>query len=238
MGSSRLPGKVMKPILGKPLLGHLLDRIQCCHMLDEVLVATSISADNDVIASYCAQRGVPVFRGSETDVLSRLVRALDWRGAQVGVLVFGDCPLIDPMIIRDILSGFMSDNKYDFVSNDLSTSWPPGMEVEIFKVSALRDSDRRCTDQVVREHGTLYLRQNPDIYSQRNIDAPQHLSRLDLSFEVDVIEDLQVVETILSVFTNCVDIGLAKMIRYMDDHPELAAHNRHVPRLWKQYRKN
>ena len=84
MGSSRLPGKVMTPVMGKPLLGHLLDRLQCCSVLDEIVVATSIAVGNDNIGTYCEGRGIPVFRGSESDVLDRLLQALNWLEAQTG----------------------------------------------------------------------------------------------------------------------------------------------------------
>src|ERR1700759_4466636 len=90
MGSTRLLGKALIDICGRPLLGHLLDRLALCKALDEVVVATSEKAENDVIASYCASRGANVFRGNEDDVLGRLLAALRARGANIGVLAFGD----------------------------------------------------------------------------------------------------------------------------------------------------
>lgn len=234
--SSRLPGKVMAPVLGKPLLGHLLDRVQCCSVLDEIVVATSIGSDNDTIEAYCDKRGVLVFRGSEFDVLDRLVQALEWREARIGVLVFGDCPLIDPAIITQTVLFFESQDKYDFVSNDFSTTWPPGMETEVFTVSALADSARRCTDASMREHGTLFLRQHPDLYRVHNLSAPPHLHRPELFLEVDVAEDLEVIEAILTAFEGRADITLEEIIGYMDQNSVLAARNYDVARRWKQYR--
>jgi spore coat polysaccharide biosynthesis protein SpsF len=151
-------------------------------------------------------------------------------------LVFGDCPLLDPAIINQVLSYFESHNEYDFVSNDLSTSWPPGMEVEVFKVSALEDAARRCADPTMREHSTLYLRQNPDVYRLYNLSAPQLLRRPDLSLEVDVAEDLEVIEAILTAFHGRTNTTLEEIIVYMDNNPTLAARNRNVFRRWKQHR--
>lgn len=236
MGSSRLPGKVMTPILGKPLLGYLLDRIGRCELVDEIVVATSTGKDNDIIATYCRQRNIEVFRGSESDVLDRVVQALIWRKAEIGVLVFGDCPLIDPEIITQTVSHFLSKGELDFVSNDLSTTWPPGMEVEVFKVAALEDSASRCDDAGIREHGTLYMRQNPNLYQLHNLEAPLRYRRPDLSLEVDVAEDLDVIKTILTVFGGRSDMTLSEIISYLERHPSLAARNRDVTRRWRQYR--
>ena len=106
MGSGRLPGKVMRPVLGKPLLGHLLDRVKLCSEIDEIIVASSDRAENDVIESYCDFRGIVTFRGSEDDVLSRLLEALQMVHANVGVLLFGDGPLVDAKIVDKALSVF------------------------------------------------------------------------------------------------------------------------------------
>ena len=177
-----------------------------------------------------------MFRGSELDVLNRLLEALNWREAQEGVLVFGDCPLIDPSIVAQLITFFRSHREYDFVSNDLFTTWPPGMEAEVFKVEALADSERRCTNRAVREHGTLYIRQNPTLYRLYNVEAPIHLNRTDLSFEIDEAEDLEVIEEILKAFEGRVNTPLENIIDYMDKNPKIAAHNQNVKRRWKKYR--
>jgi spore coat polysaccharide biosynthesis protein SpsF (cytidylyltransferase family) len=173
MGSSRLPGKAMREVSGTPLLGHLLDRLAFARRLDGVVVATSRRAENDVIAEYCRVRGTACFRGDEDDVLGRILGALSAENATIGVEVFGDGPLIDPAIVDRFVDLFVrSDGQLDFVGNDLTTTWPPGMEVEVFSVAALADAAGRCGDPAVREHGTLFVRQNPDLYRLRNIEAP------------------------------------------------------------------
>ena len=236
MTSSRLPGKVMAEVLGKPLLGHIIDRLECCSSLDDIVVATATDMLNNPIETYCRERGIPVFRGSEKDVLDRLSQALAWRDAQTGVLVFGDCPLIDPRIVEQLIQLFESNDQLDFVSNDLCTTWPPGMEVEVFRASALADSSLRCTDGDIREHGTLYIRKHPNIYRLHNVDALPHLSRPDLSLEVDVSDDLTVIQAVMQAFDGRTNLPLEKIIDYMDKNPELAASNRNITRRWTQYR--
>jgi len=237
MGSSRLPGKVMREIAGKPLLGHLLDRLALSDRLDGVVVATSVRAENDAIERYCGSRGVACFRGDEDDVLGRMLGALRSLNAVVGVEVFGDCPLIDPAIVDQFVDLFtQADGALDFVGNDLTTTWPPGMEVEVFSVAALADADRRCADPAIREHGTLFIRQNPARYRLRNVEAPAQLRRPDIELEVDTAEDLAVLDQVLAHFADRRDVGLAELIAFMDAHPQIASANRDVPRRWKEFR--
>lgn len=237
MGSSRLPGKAMRDIAGKPLLGHLLDRLALATRLDGIVVATSVRADNDVIETYCGSRGLACFRGDEDDVLGRMVGALRSQDAAIGVEVFGDCPLIDPAIVDQLVDLFVqSDGAFDFVGNDLTTTWPPGMEVEVFSVAALADAERRCGDPATREHGTLFIRQNPNLYRLRNVEAPPAFRRPELELEVDTPEDLAVMEAVLRHFSDRRDVGLAELIRFMDRHPDIASINRDVARRWKEFR--
>ena len=101
MGSTRLPGKVMMPLGNRPLLGFLIDRLRLCKTIDDIVVATSVEPENDVIEGFCSDEGVPCFRGSEQDVLQRTLGALEKTSAAIGVEVFGDCPQIDPRIVDD-----------------------------------------------------------------------------------------------------------------------------------------
>ena len=143
MGSSRLPGKVMKPVMGRPLLGHLLDRLRLCLTIDEIIVATATAKENDVIEEFCVKENIVCYRGSENDVLDRTLSALVAASATIGVEVYGDCPLIDPQIVDEIVGYFIRNPGYDFVSNDLKTTYPPGMEVEVSRVAALADSSKK-----------------------------------------------------------------------------------------------
>jgi len=237
MGSSRLPGKVMREISGRPLLGHLLDRLSLCKSLDSVVVATSTYPENDVIEMFCRRERIPCFRGSEEDVLGRTVGALESVSATIGVEVFGDCPIIDPNIVDEIVNYFIANPGYDFVGNDLKTSYPPGMEVEVFGLEALKNSSQRLPNlHRDREHGTLFIRQNPDIYRIMNLEASDAHRRPELSLEVDTLEDLEVISAIITHFEGRLDYSLSEIIDFMEVNSELAAINKNVPRRWKQYR--
>jgi len=236
MNSYRLPGKVMMPVIGKPLLGHLLDRLECCSMLDDLVVATSGYPENDQIQEFCDDRGTPCFRGSEMDVLDRLLRALRWRNAETGVLIFGDCPLIDPDVVTLVVKYYQSNTGLDFVGNDLSTTYPPGMEVEVFSMDVLAESASRCTDASTREHGTLYIRTHPDVYRLHNLEAPPYWRRPDLSLEVDTMEDMTVIERIIDQFEGRIDYSLDEIIEYMDRNPNIGMINRGIKRRWKPFR--
>ena len=237
MGSSRLPGKVMRSVLSRPLLGYLLDRLRLSKTLDGIVVATSTAVENDVIVEFCRKERVACFRGSETDVLDRTLQSLKSMAATVGVEVFGDGPLIDPEIIDQVVDYYVKNEGYDYVGNDLETTYPPGMEVEVFSTKALSDSsDRLPRSDPRREHGTLFIRQNPDIYKITNLEAPVRHHRPDLELEVDTSEDFQVIARVIEHFSGRADFALEEIIEFMDSNPEIANINRQVPRRWKQYR--
>jgi spore coat polysaccharide biosynthesis protein SpsF (cytidylyltransferase family) len=237
MGSTRLPGKVMMPLGNRPLLGFLIERLRLCRTIDEVVVATSIENENDVIEEFCANEGIACFRGSEEDVLKRTLGALESVSATIGVEVFGDCPLIDPLIVDDIVTKFLDHARYDFIGNDLKTTYPPGMEVEVFSVAALQDSDDRvAASDPIREHGTLFIRQNPQLYKVINLEAEGKRRRPEVELEVDSREDLDVVTAIIQHFDPRIDFSLDEVLRFLDDNPEIVEINRSVHRRWKECR--
>jgi len=239
MGSSRYPGKVMHEVAGKPLLGHLVSRLKRSRLLDDIVVATTVNPENDVIESYCNENSIPCFRGDENDVLGRTLGALHKMRADIGVEVFGDCPLIDPAIVDLIIENFLNDeDNPDFVGNDLKTTFPPGMDVEVFKVCALEDADKRVDDLSIREHGTLFIRQNPALYKVKNIEAPEKWHRPELELEVDTEEDIYVISKIFEHFISQKNgrFGIDDIIQFMDANPELKKMNASVPRRWKEMR--
>jgi len=229
----------MYEITDKPLLGHLVSRLRRSKILDDIIVATSINPENDIIESYCKENSIACFRGDEDDVLERTLGALRKMNATIGVEVFGDCPLIDPIIVDMIIEEFLNDkNDPDFVGNDLKTSFPPGMDVEVFKVSALEEAAGKVTDPAIREHGTLFIRQNPSIFKVKNIEAPKKWHRPDLELEVDTEEDVYVVSKIFKHFhaLNNENFGIDDIIEFMDSNPDLKKINSEVPRRWKEAR--
>ena len=237
MGSSRLPGKTMADVGGVPLLGMLLERLRQCRCLDGIVVATSLMPENDVIEDYCRETDTAVFRGSENDVLGRLLGAWQSQGAVTGVSVFGDGPLLDPAIVDHLVSLYrQAGGAYDFVGNDLKTTYPPGMEAEVVSVSAQADAATRTDDPAIREHGTFFIRSNPQLYRLLNVEAPPVLRRPELEIEVDTREDIEVIRTIVGHFGARRDFSLGEIIAFLDCHADVALSNAHVPRRWKTLR--
>tara|TARA_X000000368_G_C23022156_1_gene708467 strand:- start:948 stop:1697 length:750 start_codon:yes stop_codon:yes gene_type:complete len=237
MGSTRFPGKAMYEISSKPLLGYLISRLKKSKLLDDIVVATSTNKENDVIENYCKKNNISCYRGDEEDVLSRILESLEYMNATIGVEVFGDCPLIDPIVVDYIINEFLNDiNDLDFVGNDLKTTFPPGMEVEVFKLSTLKDSNDRVNDKKIREHGTLFIRQNPNLYKIKNIVAPEKWNYPELELEVDTKEDIIVISEIFNYFQNNDSFGIDDIIKFLINNPKINNINKNVPRRWKMIR--
>ena len=237
MGSERLPGKVMRPLSGKPALWYLANRLRRCKTIDDIVISTPLSRDNDVVADFCDTEEINCYRGSEDDVLMRLLESLQNHQADIGVVVYGDNPLIDPTIVDELVTLFDSGSIFDWIGNDLTTTFPPGMEVEVFKVNKLSDSSERVRDMSVREHGTLAIRQNPAIYRLHNVEASGTRRRPELHLGIDTPVDVEVVSAILKHFRGELSFTLEDIIDFLDQHPEIPEKNRKIPRRWRQYRK-
>ena len=238
MGSGRLPGKVMRDLCGRPMLWHLINRLRQCTLLDEIVVATPITIENNAIAQFCESENIYCYRGSENDVLDRLVCSLEQRSTEVGVVVYGDNPLIDPVIVDEHVEYFLTNRHYDWIGNDLRTTFPPGMDVEVFSFQSVKDANLRELKPEVREHATLFVRQNPSIYKLYNIEAKGSRKRSDLYMGVDTLEDLEVVASIMASFQNCQEFSLEDIIEFLDQNPDIAKINQGIHRRWRQYRKN
>jgi spore coat polysaccharide biosynthesis protein SpsF len=162
MGSSRLPGKVLLDIAGKPMIQHVIERTRLAHLLDTVIVATTRDRSDDPVAQFCAKQGVPCDRGSAHDVLDRYYQAAKARQAQIVVRITADCPLIDPVVIDETV-GLMSPDT-DFACNRLpppfSRTFPIGLDVEVCTFVALERAWRESTETFHREHVMPYLYQH------------------------------------------------------------------------------
>tara|TARA_B100000315_G_C14571901_1_gene586019 strand:+ start:1319 stop:2077 length:759 start_codon:yes stop_codon:yes gene_type:complete len=241
MGSTRLPGKVMRELLGKPVLRRLYERVKMATQIDEIVIITSENIIDDVIEEYCFQNKIEVFRGSENNVLYRILSAMEHYNADIGVTLFGDCPCVDPKIIDQMLTIYKDNlGKYDYVGNDLKTTYPPGLEVEIYSINALKDAHKKNVESEVQEHGTLFIRQHPEIYQLLNIEAPKELYFPDLEIELDTEEDFFVIETIFKHFHSIgkENFSAQDIVLFMLENPALQNVNKNVERRWKKFRKD
>lgn len=238
MGSSRLPGKVLKPILGKPMLELQWERIRQSRLIDEVIVATSAQRQDDPIAQWAKRLGLPCFRGSENDVLSRVAGALRSHPMDLHVEFLGDSPLPDPLIVDAFIGYFLKHSQsLDLVTNALKTTYPPGAEVTVYRPQTLLDAADRAGNTPLREHVSCHITSQPERYRLCNLEAPPQFHYPDLYLEVDSAEDFEVISAIYEHFyAGRPGFGLGEIIRFMAEHPELAARNRHVERRWKVFR--
>ncbi len=230
MASTRLPGKVLREVVGVPLLGHLISRLQACDKLDDIVVASTTSAVDDAIDEYCGSLGVAVFRGDENDVMGRVLAAASSRAADIIVETTGDNPLLDPEIVDLHVETFLSNTAH-YVSNVVVPTFPDGMDVQVFSLETLRRSEARANHRLDREHVTRHIRQHPEIFTQINVVAPLAVRRPDLSVTVDVEADFEIVRLVLehlhkpSELFTCTDL-----VTFLDAHPEIAELNSKVKR--------
>lgn len=190
MGSSRLPGKVLMHLQGKTVLGHIIERLQRSLLADSVVIATSTNAIDQPIAELAIQMGIKCFRGDEHDVLSRYYHTARTVGANIVIRCNGDCPLIDPAIVDEVITLFLSKNsEVDYVSNILHPTYPTGMHTEVFHYSALEKAFKEASDPLEREHVTPYLYRHPHLFKLKSLQMSPDLSwhRWTLDYHEDLI---------------------------------------------------
>lgn len=225
MGSTRLPGKVLAKTQDQPMLALMIERLRFVTALDDIVVATTINAADDAIAELAGVLGVACWRGSEDDVLQRVLDAARSAHADVIVELTGDCPLIDPEIVGHVIQGYSSGGA-DYVSNVLKRSYPIGMDTQVFATDVLADVARRTTDPVDREHVSLYIYRHPELYSLRNVVAAATEYRPELRLTLDTREDLAVIREVFAALRpRATDFRLADIIAFLDSRPEIAAIN-------------
>jgi spore coat polysaccharide biosynthesis protein SpsF len=230
MASTRLPGKVLREAVGVPLLGHLITRLQACVTLDEIIVASTTSAADDAIDDYCSSLGVAVFRGSENDVMGRVLAAASSCEADIVVETTGDNPLLDPEIVDLHVETFLANNA-DYVSNVVVPSFPDGMDVQVFSLETLRRSEALASHRLDREHVTRHIRQHPETFTRINVVAPRALRRPDFSVTVDVDSDFEIVRLILEhLYKSTEPFSCVDIVTFLDAHPEIAKLNLKVER--------
>ena len=194
MSSTRLPGKVLRPLLGVPMIGRQIERLRRCETLDRLVVATSLDASDDPLAAYCGSLGVRVFRGSLSDVLGRFAGAVAAFGpADHVVRLTADCPLTDPLIVDQAVRLHLARG-VDYTSNALRRTYPDGLDVEVVRASALAAAQAEATTAHDREHVTPFINTQPYRFSQA--DLLQSPDRGALRWTVDTAEDFAFAEAV------------------------------------------
>jgi spore coat polysaccharide biosynthesis protein SpsF len=195
MTSTRLPGKVMAPVLGEPMIGRQLERLGRAARLDRIVIATSAEASDDPLAAYCEGLGHPVFRGSLDDVLGRFKGALDlFPEARTVVRLTADCPLADPAVI-DATVGRHEEAGADYTSNTPAVrTFPHGLDTEVMRRAVLETAWREASDPYEREHVTPFIYRRPERFRIASLSRTPSLAHL--RWTVDLPEDLEFVRDV------------------------------------------
>lgn len=227
MASTRLPGKVMKQILGKPVLELLVERLKKVELIDEIVIATTTNQSDDIIERFCGKIGIKCFRGSEEDVLKRVLDAAKSVNAELIVEITGDCPLIDPDIARECIKLFLKGN-YDYVSNGcLEKTFPDGLAVQVFPVKVLEEVNALTKDPVDHEHVSLYIYRHPERYRLKNYKAEGELYWPELAITLDTPQDYELIKRIYEeLYPGNNNFTAYDVVRFLRKNPELISINR------------
>ncbi len=219
MTSSRLPGKIMKEVLGKPLLGYLVERLRCCNRIKNIILATTANPKDNPVATLAQALGLKVFRGSENNVLDRFYRAATIFGSKHIMRVTADCPLIDPDLL-DILAEYYFSNKFDYASNNNPPTLPDGLDAEIFTFEALEYSHIHAELPSDLEHVTPYIRNHPALFRIGNWLYHKDLSYL--RWTVDESEDFEFVRQIIEfIYPDNKNFRTEDIVGLLHRRPEL-----------------
>lgn len=226
--STRLPGKVLKPILDKPMLVHQIERIQRCNKIDKIIVATSTEPSDDAIHALCQQSNIACSRGSLDDVLDRFYQTNQQENADQIIRLTGDCPLIDPVIIDEVVSAHIT-SKSDYTNNCSLPYLPDGLDVEVFTKASLAKSWHEAKKPSEREHVTQYIRNNTAIFTINNITQAVDYSHL--RWTVDEPEDFEFICKIFeSLYPSQPHFNYHDVLTLLKAQPQLSLINKKFTR--------
>ena len=225
-GSTRLPGKVTKEILGKSLVVRMVERVQASALKGCVVVATTRDAEDDLIESVCNDNRILCYRGSTNDLLDRHYQAGKWQEADAVVKIPSDCPLIDPQVIDKVLLYYL-DHDFEFVSNLHPATYPDGNDVEVMNFNTLETAWKEATRDFEREHTTPYIWEHPEKFKIGNVVWENGLDySMSHRFTIDYAEDFMFIKAIYeSLYPAKPDFNLQDILNLLNSRPDIAAIN-------------
>lgn len=219
MGSTRLPGKVLKKVNDTTLLEYQIERVKRAALIDEIVIATTTNKQDDLIVKFCEKLEISYYRGSEQDVLRRYYEAAQKYEAEIIVRLTSDCPLIDPDLINQVLQFYKeNEDSVDYVSNTLERTYPRGLDVEVFSVESLNKAHINAKLPRDREHVTAYIYTNPDKFKLLGIRNDNDYS--DYRWTVDTIEDYKLIEKIIiELYTKKKCFSFNDVLQVLEQNP-------------------
>jgi len=228
MASTRLPGKVLMDLKGKTVLERLIERVRRAKKIDKIVVATTIDKKDDAIAAVCEKIGVDYFRGSETDVLDRYYQAAKKFGCQNIIRITGDCPLIDPTVVDQVIEFYEQEN-LDYAANTNPPTYPDGLDTEIFSMAALEKAWREAKLPSNREHVTVYIWQHPELFKQKFLKNAVDLSAK--RWTLDNPEDYEFIKKVYdALYPAKPDFTMNDILEFLKANPEIETINQGIAR--------
>ncbi len=228
MASTRLPGKVLRLILHRPMLDYLIERVNFMHTPHSLIIATTTNPRDDVIESFAKTSNTLLFRGSEEDVLDRYYQTCCVYPADIIVRITSDCPLMDPVIIDHALHQFQNNRSHlDYLSNTLHRTFPRGMDIEVFTFEALEIAAKEASNSYDREHVTPFLYRHPERFHLSNFTHNIDISKYRLT--VDTPEDFLLISKIFEdLYPKNKKFTLEDILQGFNQHPAWQKINAHI----------
>ncbi len=229
MGASRLPGKTLMDVSGKTLLERVIDRLSLSKAVDTIVVATTTAPSDDALADLCAEKSIPFSRGSEQDVLGRVYQTAKYYEADIIVQSGGDCPFYDPILV-DILVSVLEFSGYAYAANDMTLTFPEGIDAHVMRFDALQASAKEATSTRERDDTPRFLWNNSGRFPIFNMEAAPHspLNRPEIRLTVDYPEDLSLAHRIYKEFgQKNLAFTSVELINFLTANPELIKINSH-----------
>ena len=226
MGSTRLPGKILKKVNGRPLLSYQLERLQQSNFISDLVIATTTDEKDDLIVEFCKKNNILWFRGSEEDVLARYYETAKTFNADAIVRITSDCPIIDVQVVNKTIQYFV-DNNFDYVSNTVKRTYPRGLDTEVFTFAALEKAYKEAVMEREREHVTAYFYTNADVFKIGSVQNEVDYSKY--RWTVDTEEDFQLIKNIIEkLYNENPKFTLHDTVKLMEANPDWFYINAHI----------
>jgi len=224
MGSTRLPGKVLLDIQGKPLLQHVIERVSQSKFIERIIIATTTDKKDEAIVKFAETRRLPYYRGSEDDVLDRFYQAAKQYRVTTIVRITPDDPFKDPAVIDRVIGCYMTNrDAVDYVSNTIKPTYPEGLDIEVFSFQALETAWREARKPSEREHVTPYIWGHPELFRLVNIENEEDLSQL--RWTLDTEADLQFARAIYARLYHGQVFLMKEILALLQREPQLVLIN-------------
>lgn len=235
MASTRLPGKTLRPLLGQPVLSRVVERIRRAKSVEDAVVATTTNPADDVIVEHCRREGIAWHRGSEEDVLRRVIATAQQHGGDLVVQLGADCPFYDPALIDELVGIYLAGG-WDYVANDMELTYPEGVDAHVVARKTLEEVAAKTLRPRDRDDVPRYVWEHPDEYRIFNLRAPVELHAPHVRLTLDYPEDLELTEAVYaSLYPTNPAFTTVDVLALLRAHPELVKINAHCKQLSAPY---